>query len=132
LSIRRSFRPLPCACCRPFAKGSRWPSVDFSTEGLETDSLLAKRLWATSQATHKPPWEILGFSEATEAWLDWTVEMSAKYPPGALKFERASDVTDRTVFQDSATAWSNVLAGDAARRFNERFVPKFLRAKKAK
>ena len=57
--------------------------------------------------------------------------MSALYPPGSLKFERASVAAERTEFQDSHIAWDNVLTGDAAERFHARFVPAYLRKKKA-
>lgn len=98
------------------------PIGDFSTEGLETDSPLAKALWVTSQTVNRPAWELLGQAEPSEAWLTWTLVMANKYPTGSLKFERPSDTEEKTAFQSSAVGWDNVLFGAALAKFRGRFI----------
>ena len=95
---------------------------NFLTDGLVTESSLAKALWLTSQTVNRPAWELLGQAEPSEAWLTWTLEMANKYPVGSLKFERPTDAEAKTAFQISAVGWDNVLCGKALSKFRGRFV----------
>lgn len=77
-----------------------------------------------SQLAHKPAWELVGLVDPPQVWLDWTIEMSQKYPVGSLKFERAGDAASKVAFQQRMTGWDDVLAGEALRKFRAKFIPK--------
>lgn len=96
-------------------------------DGYVLDTPLAKILWMSSQTVHRPAWELLGQEEPNEAWLSWVLEMNTLYPVGSLKFERPSTVAERTKFQTTSVAWSDVLCGRALARFNGKFIVPGLR-----
>ena len=79
-------------------------------------------LWVSSQQVNRPAWELLGQTEPTEAWLTWVLEMSEKFPAGSLKFERPTDAEAKIAFQVSASAWDDVLTGNALSKFRGRFI----------